>query len=222
MNIEDIGIEAPEVGQSQRLEMIFGRQMELLEKYHKIERANRLLQTESVPVGLHNSAGQARLKDFAWRITEELVEAIDAIHDGESHVHEELADTLHFLVEMLILSDIGPEDLTIGPLFCYGMDDLQNIFCQVQIEGPQPPMASQLELAMQFIKELGMACHTLKCKPWKQAQVLTDVKVYRERMIGTFHAFVRVCLSFNLHAQPLFNLYFKKSEVNSFRIRSKY
>lgn len=221
MNIEDIGIDVPECQNQHRLEMIFTRQRELMEKYEVIEKANGLLQTDLIPVGLHSPNGQARLKDFAWRVTEELVEAIDAIHDGETHVQEELADTLHFLVEMMILSGIEAKDMVIGPLY-YGMDDLQNIFTNIEMVGPQPPMASQLELAMTFIRELGMACHTLKNKPWKQSQMLTDIPTFRHRMILSFHRFVAVCLSFNLHAQPLFNLYFKKSEVNKFRQRSKY
>ena len=222
MNVEDIGIEAPEVNSSDRLEMVFERQMELLEKYHKIERANGLLQTESVPVGLHNSAGQARLKDFAWRITEELVEAIDAIHDGESHVHEELADTLHFLVEMMILSGITADDIAPNR-FELGLDTLGAVFLAVQsLESPDRSKPSPIELSMEFIRQLGMSCHTLKCKPWKQSQVLTDVKVFRARMIGAFYAFIKVCLAFNLDDQSLFELYFKKSEVNKFRINSKY
>ena len=51
MNINDV--EDREVKfKGDKLEAIFNRQLELMEKYHKIEKANGLLQTEKVPVPL--------------------------------------------------------------------------------------------------------------------------------------------------------------------------
>ena len=65
------------------LKAIFERQRELMEKYHDIELKSGLLQTEDCPVNLDDKRGQARIKDFSWRITEEVGEALDAI--TESH-----------------------------------------------------------------------------------------------------------------------------------------
>lgn len=60
------------------LEAIFGRQNELMIKYHDIELRSGLMQTEDCPVNLDDKRGQARIKDYAWRVTEELGEALDA------------------------------------------------------------------------------------------------------------------------------------------------
>jgi hypothetical protein len=99
-------------GSEDRLHHIFKRQRELMVKYEKIEKRNGLLQTDLIPVDLHCKNGQARLKDFAWRFTEELTEAGDA--EGILHRQEELADALHFLIELCIL--VGIDDKVL-----YGM-----------------------------------------------------------------------------------------------------
>ena len=71
---------------------------------------------------MDDKRGQARIKDFSWRITEEVGEALDAItnESGESallHFHEELVDGLHFLTEMTILTGYDlPEYTTLKDL----------------------------------------------------------------------------------------------------------
>lgn len=100
---------------------IFLRQKELMDKYHKIESENGLLQTDKCPVDIDDPFGQARLKDFAWRITEELAEAMHVLKnrswkktwtktDREAYTIE-LIDAFHFFVELCILSGIEAEDL---------------------------------------------------------------------------------------------------------------
>lgn len=93
-----------------KLEAIFARQQELMNKYHDIEERSGLLQTSDCPVNLDDKRGQARLKDFSWRVTEELGEALDARHD-EAHFKEELVDGLHFLTELSILAGTDPHKL---------------------------------------------------------------------------------------------------------------
>jgi len=104
-----------------KLEFIFNRQMELLKKYLDIEEKNGLVHTKDVPVNLDSFQGQARLKDFAWRITEELGEGMNCLKnkpwkqtfvptDGE-HFKEELIDAFHFFVELLISTGIGADEL---------------------------------------------------------------------------------------------------------------
>ena len=61
-----------------KLQAIFTRQKSLMDKYHDIELRSGLLQTEDCPVNLDDKRGQARIKDFSWRVTEERGEALDA------------------------------------------------------------------------------------------------------------------------------------------------
>lgn len=76
MNIKD---SVKETLTGDKLVSIFERQKELMEKYHHIESNSGLCQTEDCPVNLDDKRGQARLKDFSWRVTEEVAEAMEAI-----------------------------------------------------------------------------------------------------------------------------------------------
>lgn len=119
MNIHDAEEEKVEGDQ---LEAIFNRQRVLMEKYHHIEKEKGLLQTEDVPVDLNDHMGQARLKDFAWRITEELGEAMNCLKNkpwkktqmmtDTVHYYEEIIDAFHFFVELCILSGMDAKMLT--------------------------------------------------------------------------------------------------------------
>lgn len=74
--------------QGDMLVAIFNRQQELMEKYHDIEKNIGLMQTEDCPVNLHDKRGQARLKDFAWRATEEVAEAMETVPTLNSLANE--------------------------------------------------------------------------------------------------------------------------------------
>jgi hypothetical protein len=120
MNINDVSEKEIAID-GDMLDAIFQRQRELMEKYHKIEESVGLLQTLDVPVDLHSHSGQARLKDFAWRITEELGEAMNCLKNkpwkqsqmltDTDHYLEEIADAFHFFIELCILSGIDAKGL---------------------------------------------------------------------------------------------------------------
>ncbi len=86
----------------QKIEKVYNRQRELITKYLDIEEKNGLLYTRDIPVKLDSSKGQARLKQVAWWITEEIGEFIHAT--DHTHKIEELCDAYHFLIELNILS----------------------------------------------------------------------------------------------------------------------
>lgn len=198
MNIDDV--EAPVERPLDLQAAIFAKQRELMEKYHHIEHSNGLLQTEEVPVDLHCRYGQARLKDFAWRMTEEFTEATEAGED-RSHYLEELVDGLHFLVELMILADFYPgaslehwfEEQAVRPVSVY-----------------------------QVIERVGCAMNCLKNKPWKQTHMLTDTAKFRAHLGGAWFEYCGLMVAEGLTPGDLYDLYFRKSTVNSFRQRSKY
>ena len=116
MNVNDVSdddIPTPDA-KYDMLDLIFGRQASLMAKYHKIEANNGLLQTsQDPPLNLHDRYVQSRLKDFAWRVTEEIAEATEAwiIHpDNPEHFYEEISDAFHFLIELNILSGVSAEN----------------------------------------------------------------------------------------------------------------
>jgi hypothetical protein len=235
VNIKDF--ENPDQGAGDKLIQIFNRQKELIQKYHPIEEKNGLLLTKDIPVNIHDNKGQARLKDFAWRVTEELGEALGALSEHPDlidHYNEEIADALHFLVEFTILSGTSEEELTAGLkewVLNFAnpecSDHLEYIYEFAMANMILDDIASRNEAKLicytgLVIRELSMTCNTLKNKAWKQTSMLTDLKEFKSRLEFVWVNFIKLCLCANISPSHLFNLYFRKSEVNKFRIRSQY
>ena len=195
------------------LRAIFDRQKELMEKYHDIEFKSGLMQTEDCPVNLDDKRGQARIKDFSWRITEEIGEALDAIENesGESallHFHEELVDGLHFLTEMTILTGYDlPEYTTLKDLI---------------EEGSYRDCYSLNDLVSDHVCYLGMMCNCLKNKPWKQSMMKTNKENFYKHLKLVWSNYIAILTSQDLTEEEITDLYLRKSQVNQFRVRSHY
>lgn len=202
-----------------KLKAIFQRQAELMGKYHDIEKRSGLLQTEDCPVNLDDKRGQARIKDFSWRITEELGEALDAIHD-EEHFLEELIDGLHFLTELTILAGMTPEQIVKNnELTDQDMLSMLTISEGRDVEGKNKVTLE--ERVVILIRELGMMCNCLKNKPWKQTNMITDRNVFYKRLQNVWYSYIGI-LSMYMSSDDIANVYLKKSQVNKFRQRSGY
>lgn len=195
------------------LRAIFDRQKELMEKYHDIEFKSGLMQTEDCPVNLDDKRGQARIKDFSWRITEEIGEALDAIENESCesallHFHEELVDGLHFLTEMTILTGYDlPEYTTLKDLI---------------EEGSYRDCYSLNDLVSDHVMYLGMMCNCLKNKPWKQSMMKTNKENFYKHLKLVWSNYVAILTSQDLTEEEITDLYLRKSQVNQFRQRSNY
>ena len=195
------------------LRAIFDRQKELMEKYHDIEFKSGLMQTEDCPVNLDDKRGQARIKDFSWRITEEIGEALDAIENesGESallHFHEELVDGLHFLTEMTILT-------------CYDLPEYTTLKDLIE-EGSYRDCYTLNDLVSDHVMYLGMMCNCLKNKPWKQSMMKTNKENFYKHLKLVWSNYVAILTSQDLTEEEITDLYLRKSQVNQFRVRSNY
>lgn len=209
MNITDV---ASETIQGDKLKAIFNRQKELMNKYHDIELRSGLLQTEDCPVNLNDKKGQARIKDFSWRVTEELGEALDAWFEGDGiHTKEELADGLHFLTELSILAGFDFNGWN------FNGDGLEAIW-----EYPMYSGSTMEQAVTVFISKLGMTCNCLKNKPWKQSQMLTDIPEFNNRLFETWVSYINIMSLMFDSPDEIVDIYFKKSNVNKFRQRSGY
>lgn len=73
------------------------------------------------------------------------------------------------------------------------------------------------------IQELAEAIQTMKnWKPWKQTEMETDIPHFKEEIIDALHFFMEACIFAGITPQELYDLYFKKNQVNQFRQRSNY
>lgn len=203
------------------LAAIFNRQKELMAKYHHIEARSGLLQTENCPVNLDDRRGQARIKDFSWRVMEELGEALDA-KSHTDHYQEELIDGLHFLTELTILAGrnyntIIPEDL---PKF--HSDHLEDLYetALTHIDGPVHTDINHW--VAQFVEQLAMMCNCLKNKPWKQSMMKTDREAFYGRLTNVWVCYMAILAMTGMKPTDIADTYLRKSQVNQFRQRSNY
>ena len=204
------------------LKAIFDRQKSLMGKYHDIELKSGLLQTEDCPVNLDDKRGQARIKDFSWRVTEELGEALDA-KANKDHYQEELIDGLHFLTELTILA--GKDYNTILPNGTppFREDHLEDLVEGVKYLLHEKPELHSLEvLVSRFIEQLAMMCNCLKNKPWKQSMMKTDREAFYHRLSNVWCYYIGILVVSGMGAEDIAGTYLKKSQVNKFRIRSAY
>lgn len=223
------------------LEAIFGRQNELMIKYHDIELRSGLMQTEDCPVNLDDKRGQARIKDYSWRVTEELGEALDArLQDDLPHFKEELIDGLHFLTELSILSGIGVDNIikngidyweekegnnwASGALWesvvaeAYDLDKLKGL---IHLAGHLYDDFDLEERISSFVMHIGMTCNCLKNKPWKQSNMITDKEAFYKSLGATWISYISI-LMITMDAEEICDTYLRKSQVNKFRQRSNY
>jgi len=217
MNVNDT--QAPEPT-GDRLEMIFSKQKELAEKYKDVE-ARRGIGLKAIagdgPYSLDDHRFQYVMKDYAWRVIEEVAEASSA--ETEDHAKEEMADAFHFLVELCINSGINYETVRAHVLNhrnpSEGEDTLASLFELNAIAG-------LFESTFHFVRFLGMTMNCLKNKPWKTTQMETDKRAFEESLLWTLVRFVQLCQSSGMDSSSLYDYYFRKSKVNDFRIRSQY
>lgn len=206
--------------QGDMLKAIFDRQKSLMDKYHDIEAKSGLLQTPDCPVNLDDKRGQARIKDFSWRVTEELGEALDARNQND-HYQEELIDGLHFLTELTILAGKDYDTLMdeVSPYcpdrLCQLVEDAQDLMLYYE--------SDRLDFwVTQFIEDIGMMCNCLKNKPWKQSMMKTDRKAFYTKLNDTWCSYITILVVSGMTAEDIANTYLKKSQVNQFRQRSNY
>lgn len=205
-----------------RLGAIFERQKELMGKYHIIESRSGLCQTEDCPINLDDKRGQARIKDFSWRVMEEVGEAIDG-KDDTDHYQEELIDGLHFLTELTILTGKDHTNLVEDQKLIHGdyMDLLYEIAYREVYKAHVNGISIE-EAVYNLVKELGMTCNCLKNKPWKQSHMKTDQPAFYSHLERTWVAYFSILIVAGLDKDSIVNTYLKKSQVNKFRQRSNY
>jgi len=228
MNVDDV--KELDAIEGDALEAIFKRQEELMVKYLAIDDSFKPLlsrldvhtrDTKDIkvwPVNLDDYVAQVLLKETAWRVTEELTESTQAFHDHADtpqHAKEELADALHFLVELAILVGIKPDDIA-------NVDEGNDMLRAVMLQAMDIPKGTLSADAYGVVQELGNAMNCLKNKPWKKSQILTDGPRFRAHLIKSFYHIGRYAWTLGMDSDDVLTFYFKKSLVNKFRQRSGY
>lgn len=199
-----------------RLAHIFERQAAYLETLKPIYLANGfVLHASKWPLNFQGQHEQEEFRLLAWRYTEELFEAMECYESGSppADYHEEMADALHFLVELCLATGIrytaltsGFEDVTIDA--DESDDSLDFVFKQVK----KDPIYSQRWFGS--IRSLGLGMMSLRQRPWRRDSRESNRAQFVLMMQATFYSFVNVCIRTGITAQELHNAYFAKAKIN--------
>jgi hypothetical protein len=201
MNIED-STHKDEIEVKDPMKLVFEKQKSLMEKYKEIERLPDL------PLNIDLAVSQVIIKDFKQRGMEEIAEAIEGFRNNEMlHFKEELIDALHFFVELSLLT--GKDYDYYDYKYNQKVDNvsLNNLYQKTGM----------------LTEKFGLLMNTLKNKPWKQSQVLTDVNKFNKLLKESFEYYIKYlheCGGMNYI--DIYNIYCKKNEVNNFRISTNY
>jgi|SRR3990172_8281691 len=202
-----------------RLRKIFEKQRALMQSFHVIESSNSVGLIDIAGEGPHDIDDygfQYAAKHYAWRVIEEVAELWDALNGiGEDSKSDELADVLHFFVEVCLLLDIGPgtlvqkelkadEDLLDAAWSCATHDTY------VTIE----------DMILYFMIDLARAMRHLKSNPWKQRRRTTDRAALHVKLRESFVDFVNMCQILDVSAEELYVAYTDKMDKNLERLRA--
>lgn len=198
------------------LQEIFFHQRELMDRFHRIETTNRsdlrdrpAVITRSM---LNVPMNQLRIREYAWRIVEEIGEAFNE-GMNTAKKHEEIADAFHFLIEMFIVCDMS--ELSFESSSVYS-DALAYAFAK--IETSSEDFVNQDDYWMAFIRDLSMTMNVLKNKPWKSTYRSTDTALFFTRMQWLLTSFCRAAFHSGLRCERLYEEYMRKADVNHRRI----
>ena len=198
MNINDY--EADKFDNKTWLKDVFDKQTSVMHKYADIEGM------PDWPLNVNTREGQKWFKDFLWRTTEEMMESLEAYRQSDMvHTIEELADALHFYVEFCILA---------------GLD---HIWADKVLWTSKAKINDDVEANyLETVYQLGLIGNTLKNKPWKQTEMLTDENKFQVIVNRAFVALINTFIAHGCSYEDIHSYYTRKNKVNQFRQGSKY
>lgn len=186
---------------------IFKRHHELMIEFESVEEKNGLLLHNSIPVDLNSKKGQASIRTTAWRITEEVCEAIQADYRLDRPAfREEVADILSFLIELMILCGITAEEVS-ESISGYRLSDMTVI------------ESDKDNAWLDFILELGVTMNLLKNKPWSlRDRPLRATESFHKGMLRVFRRFIQAAKNNKISVEDLMESYIAKNLINHDRL----
>lgn len=192
------------------IKTIFEKQAELMKSYW----------TKPVKEDIDTLFGSQEIRKFSKYTVEELAEAYQAKeidwYRGE-HAEEEMIDSLHFLVEKLLIAN-----LTYNKILGYLGTDSDNIRTLIKEKAEDIkdlPLESLLRLATYHAN---IADNRLRNKERKSEQLPTNRDLFYKETAEWFLKYLACFYCLWLNEDKLRELYSKKNQVNHFRIKSNY
>lgn len=191
MNIEDFK------PKDYSLQEVFELQKELMFRYNP-ELRNHLPEFD---IDLYDD--QELFKKYCWRITEELMEALED-HENIEHFKEELIDSFNFLIDLYQIYGWDVKDLPLG----------------VQID--LTTVHSWENQILKIIYQLGITANLLKNRQWRRSQYLVDIYKFEPRFKQVWIEFMKLFYYIGLLPEDVIRLWSLKYQVNLFRLNTNY
>lgn len=204
------------------LKEIFIKQQSLIDKYIEIEGMGDLM--NKTKTNLDTLEGQVWIKDFIYRSIEEVGESFEVIRNMDSwdslpeklkiHYCEEIIDALHFFIEMCIICGYTYEDFNLRDIHRFNF-----YYNSGQYKCDHDDFVLR---HWSYIESITLAGNCLRNKKWKKTQMLTDRNKFKEYLDEAFFNLLQIVCAVGMDKKGIYNLYFKKNEVNKFRQNSGY
>jgi hypothetical protein len=197
----------------ERFPQIFEEQRRLLDRFDDIQMSLGTLECDwrhlkpERALRLQDRDFQMMVRRYASQITEELVEAFAAT---EVHRPEELADALHYYVDLAIILGVTPIELAGAEL---GDDAWETAF-KIAEQDVRWQDFTLTYYQVESITSLHLATNLLKNRPWRSDTRTTPWDLFLEMLVHAFRCYIRLCVCYKITPDMLYHEYFKKNAIN--------
>ena len=198
---------------------IFDAQEKLLRSLAPIYEHNGFDIKNGFPFHLDQRHSQEEFRLLAWRISEEVYEALEEIDKGDTELYrEEVADVLHFFAELAIVCGVSSVEVATGGdanlLLPDGGDYLAASFDRVNM---YPLRLSAQQAWGLFLTSLAHLMMEFRNRPWRTDFRPSDPARIKHFLGVTWFSFVTACSVTGMNSRLLHHHYFLKQQTNQKR-----
>lgn len=208
MNTRDIIVKLPK---DVNLFWIYNQHKKMFYKFMELEGISNW---KEYNFSIDTAADQTIFKDVLQiRFIEELTEATTSgcIID---HFEEEIIDSFNFLLSGLVALDMKLEDLP------EWKDRKRN---KLKLWFILKYRRNKLNAeTYKVVEKVGLLTNLLKSRPWAQNQLLVDSMMFNKRLVDLWVQFNEYINWLGIDLDTLYKLWYQKSEINYFRLKTGY
>jgi hypothetical protein len=133
-------------------------------------------------------------------------------------------DNVHNLDDVMRVGQVYQDlDIDERTLFCLPIEEKnKNYIPGFYAMNVYSHLVTEKEAIFNVIYYLNMARNSLKCRPWKNTQVMTKEIEFQEYLVKAFYMYMGFLKEFKFSPRKIYEEYFKKFKLNMWRIASAY
>ena len=209
MNTSDIKYN----GEIKSFDELYERAKEQFIKYETLEGIENW---DEYDFSIDCSVDQMKFKDMLQiRFIEELTEASISIPEPEEHFWEEIGDALNFFLSAYVMLGVDFKKLP----------DPDKILKKYKLGHKKTKIDTLYNFSMKaypIVEKVGYLCNLLKNRPWRQANFLVSLVDFDERLEELWVTYWKFMNSLCLSPDDVFEMFWKKYQVNLYRIETGY